>query len=103
MPCKGGNVFVHDGSARLYLVERELPGITMEELADAQAAQIAACARLTARGKSICYLRSTFVLGQDRLLCLFVTANARLIQDVSDAAGLPFTWIVEVLDLSPPA
>jgi hypothetical protein len=94
-------MFARDGAARVYLVERELPGITAEDLADAQAAEIAACAALTAEGKPIRHLRSILILDQNRLLCLYATAHARWIQDMSEAAGLPFTWIVEVLELPP--
>ncbi len=42
-----------DDSTRVYMVDREMPGITPEELAGAQAAEIAACERLAAGGKPI--------------------------------------------------
>ena len=45
----------------VYMVERNLPGITMEQLAAAQKAAIEAGKRLTAPGKPVRYIRSTFV------------------------------------------
>lgn len=48
---------------RVYMVERSLPGITKEKLAEAQRAAIEVGQRLTAQGKKVRYIRSTFVPG----------------------------------------
>ncbi len=45
----------------VYMVERHLPGITMEQLAGAQKAAIATSQRLSAEGRPVRYIRSTFV------------------------------------------
>ena len=45
----------------IYMVERNLPGITMEQLAGAQREAIETGKRMTAKGKNIRYIRSTFV------------------------------------------
>jgi len=45
----------------VYMVERSLPGISMEALAGAQRAAIATSERLSAAGAPVRYLRSTFL------------------------------------------
>jgi Protein of unknown function (DUF4242) len=85
----------------VYMVERSLPGITMEQLATAQRAAIATSARLSAEGTPVRYLRSTFVPGDGRCLCLFESTDPVRVREVNEAAGLPFTCIVEALDLAP--
>jgi hypothetical protein len=85
----------------VYLVERSLPGIEMEQLAAAQKAAIETSRVFTAEGKEVRYIRTTFVPGEAHCLCLFEAASAELVQEVNEAAKIPFTRIVEALDLTP--
>lgn len=85
----------------IYMVERDLQGITMTALADAQQAAIATAQRFTADGTAVRYVRSTFVPGESRCMCLFDAQSAGDVQSVNEAAKLPFTRIVEALDLTP--
>ena len=85
----------------VYMVERDLKGITMPELAGAQQAAIASSQRFTADGTAVRYIRSTFVPGEARCLCLFDASSADDVKKVNDAAQLPYTRIVEALDLTP--
>ena len=85
----------------VYMVERDLKGITMPELAGAQQAAIAASQRSTADGTAVRYIRSTFVPGEARCMCLFDASSADDVQKVNDAAQLPYLRIVEALDLTP--
>ena len=85
----------------VYMVERDLTGITMPELAGAQQAAIASSQRFTADGTAVRYIRSTFVPGEARCMCLFDASSADDVQKVNDAAQLPYTRIVEALDLTP--
>lgn len=85
----------------IYMVERQLPGITPEQLAGAQQTAIATSRRFTSEGKEVRYIRSTFVPQEDRCLCLFEAPTRQLVQDVNESARLPFTRIVEALDLTP--
>jgi hypothetical protein len=62
------------------MAERDLKGITMEQLAAAQKSAIQTGKQLTAAGKPVRYIRSTFVPGESRCMCLFEvtsTASAR--------------------------
>lgn len=85
----------------VYMVDRDLPGITMEQLAAAQRAAIETSQRFTAEGQPVRYLRSMFVPGESRLMCLFEAPDAARVRAVNERAQLPFTRIVEALDLTP--
>ena len=81
----------------VYMVERDLKGITADQLAGAQAAAIATANR----SGDVRYIRSTFVPGEGRCMCLFEGASADAVKRVNEEAHLPFTRIVEALDLTP--
>lgn len=83
------------------MVERDLPGITPEQLAGAQRAAIEGAQTSTTGGTPVRYIRSTFVPGEARCMCLFEAATSSAVRDVNEAAGLPFTRIVEAMDLTP--
>lgn len=85
----------------VYLVDRDLPGITMDQLAAAQKAAIETSQRFTAEGKQVRYIRSTFVPGDAHCMCLFEAADPKLVKDVNEVAQIPFTRISEALDLTP--
>ena len=85
----------------VYMVERDLPGITLEQLAGAQKAAIDTSRRLTEDGRPVRYIRSTYVPGEARCMCLFEAPNAQRVREVNEEAQIPFTRIVEALDLTP--
>ncbi len=85
----------------VYMVDRNLPGIDMEGLAGAQKAAIATTQEFRSGGRDVRYLRSTFVPGEDHCMCLFEAGSAELVREVNETAGLPYTRIVQALDLSP--
>jgi hypothetical protein len=87
----------------VYMVDRNLPGITMEQLAAAQKAAIDTGKRLTAAGKPVRYIRSTFVPGEAHCMCLFEASNAELVKQLNDEARIPYTRVVEAADLTPRA
>lgn len=85
----------------VYMVERELPGITMDQLAGAQKAAIATCNAMSSEGKQVRYIRTTFVPGEAHCMCLFDAPSAERVKEANEAAKIPFTRIVEALDLTP--
>lgn len=84
-----------------YMVERDLKGISAEDLAGAQKAAIAMAAEMTTKGEKISYIRSTFVPGDGRCMCLFEGKDAAGVRQLNDLAGLPYTRVVEAMDLAP--
>ncbi len=85
----------------VFMVERDLTGLTMEQLAGAQKAAIETSNKFTAEGKPVRYIRSTYVTGDARTMCLFESSSQDLVKEVNEEAGLPFNNIVEALDLTP--
>jgi muconolactone delta-isomerase len=85
----------------IYMADRKLPGITMDQLAGAQKAAIETSKKFSAQGKKVRYVRSTFVPGESHCMCLFEADSADLVKQVNDAAKLPYTRIVEAQDLTP--
>jgi len=85
----------------VYLVDRDLPGITPEGLAEIQQSEISASQQLTALGQPVRYLRSLFIVGEARCMCLFEAEEEATVVAVNLTAQLPFTRIVEALDLTP--
>ena len=84
-----------------YMVERELPGISMGQLADAQKAAIDTSKQFTRQGKPVEYIRSTYVPGENKCMCLFEAESADTVKAVNDTAKIPYTRVVEAMDLTP--
>jgi len=85
----------------VYMVDRSLPGVTIEQLAAAQKAAIDTSKKFTAQGKAVRYIRSTFVPGESHCMCLFEASNADLVKQVNETAKIPFTRVTEAMDLTP--
>jgi len=85
----------------VYMVERDLPGVTMEQLGAAQKAAIETGKQFTDEGKNVRYIRTTFVPNEAKCMCLFEADNADLVREVNETAQIPFTRIVEAMDLTP--
>ncbi len=86
----------------VFMVERDLPGISMEQLAGAQKAAIDTSKQFTSEGKPVRYIRSMYVPGDYSFMCLFESSNADLVKQVNDTAKIPYTRVVEAMDLTPP-
>jgi hypothetical protein len=85
----------------VYMVDRSLPGITMDQLAAAQKAAIDTAKQFTAEGKPVRYIRSTFVPGESHCMCLFEAGSPEAVKELNDKAKIPYTRVVEAADLTP--
>ena len=85
----------------VYMVERDLKGISMDDLAGAQKAAIAKAAEMRAGGTDMRYIRSTFAPEDGRCMCLFEARSAGDVRRLNDEAGLPYRNVVEAMDLTP--
>jgi hypothetical protein len=85
----------------VYMVERDLKGITMDQLAAAQKSAIETGKKLTAEGKKVRYIRSTFLPGESKCMCLFEAPGPQAVKELNDQAKIPYSRIVEAMDLTP--
>ena len=85
----------------VFMVERDLKGITMEALGGAQKAAISKAKEMSASGTGIKYIRSTFAPDDGRCMCLFEADSDADVKRLNDEAGLPYHRVVKALDLTP--
>ena len=85
----------------VYMVERELKWIAMEDLAAAQKLAIRTAGEYAAGGTPMRYIRSTFAPEDGRCMCLFEAASPDDVKRLNDEARIPYTRVVEALDLTP--
>lgn len=85
----------------VYLVDRDLPGVTLDALAQAQQKAIDTASSFQQRGRDVRYIRSTFVPGESHCMCLFEASSAQDVSDLNDEAQLPYTRVTEAMDLTP--
>lgn len=85
----------------VFMVDRNLPGMTKEQLAGAQKAAIETSQQFSKQGKPVRYIRSMFLPEEARCMCLFEASDAQQVKEVNEAAKLPFNRIVKAEDLTP--
>lgn len=85
----------------VFMVDRDLPGVTLDALGAAQKKAIETAAAYQANGRDVRYIRSTFVPGESHCMCLFEAPTAKDVSDLNDEAQIPYTRVTEALDLTP--
>lgn len=85
----------------VFMVERELKGIAIDDLAAAQKAAISKAEQLQEQGSDVRYIRSTFAPDDGRCMCLFDASSEADVKRLNDEAGLPYHRIVAAMDLTP--
>ncbi|MGQ0735427.1 MAG: nickel-binding protein [Acidobacteriota bacterium] len=86
----------------VYAVERQLSGIDAKGLAAAQRAAKEIGERYTLGGRPLRYIRSVFIPGEERSLCLFEAQDGETVLAANREAGLPVDRVFEALDLPSP-
>ena len=85
----------------VFMVERDLKGISMDDLAGAQKAAISKADELRGEGSDVRYIRTTFAPEDGRCMCLFEASSESDVKRLNDEAGLPYNRVVPALDLTP--
>jgi hypothetical protein len=85
----------------VFMVERDLKGIAMDDLAGAQKAAIAKAEQMRQQGSDVRYIRTTFAPEDGRCMCLFEADSETEVKRLNDEAGLPYNRVVPALDLTP--
>ncbi len=82
----------------VYMVERVLPGASIDAVQAITRAAVEACQAFAAEGRRVRYLRSTFTPGDSRCRCLFEAANADLVEELNKAAQIRYIRIIIAVD-----
>ena len=85
----------------LFVVERDLSNTSPERLRLEQRSVGAACMRLKAQGRRVRFISSAVVPADGNALDLFGADNAELVKEVHSAAGVQYSRIREILDVTP--
>jgi len=85
----------------LYVVERDLTDVPPERLRLDQRDVASACIQLKSQGKRIRYMSSAVVPADGRSLDLFGAESDEVVKEAHAAAGVRYTRVVEILDLTP--
>jgi Protein of unknown function (DUF4242) len=85
----------------LFAVERDLSQMPPERFRTELKGLVSACARLKGAGKQVRYISSAVFPAEARGLCLFGAEQPQWIREANEAAGLPYSRIFAVLDLTP--
>ena len=84
---------------RLYLVERNLPGVSRDQFEAAQQAILATLRTMSSK-VAVRYLRGVFLPEQGRAFCLFEATDAQSVRDVNLEAGVAFESVNEAVELT---
>jgi len=85
----------------LFVVERDLSNTSPEQLRLEQRSLGSACIRLKAQGRRIRYISSAVVPADGSALDLFGADGAELVKEAHGAAGVQYSRIREILDVTP--
>ncbi len=85
----------------VYMVDRKPIEMSPAQLDRMQQRAIEMSQRLTEDGRPVQYLRSVYIPSEAHCLSFFEASSAIYVQDVNEAAQIPFTSIVQVIDLAP--
>jgi uncharacterized protein DUF4242 len=86
-----------------FVVKRDLPGITPEMLQSAGVRAKTCCAQMTKEGEAVRWIRSFFLPETAQTHCYFEAANKTAVEEANNRARIPFTSIIEVVEMTPDA
>jgi hypothetical protein len=85
----------------LFAVERDLGQVPPEYFRANLPGLVAACVRLQSLGRKVRYISTAVFPAEARGFCLFGAEEPRWIHEVNEAAGIPYSRIYPMLDLTP--
>ena len=86
-----------------FLVFRQLPGVTRDQYAAAQKAAMDAANQSSSDGREVRYLGGFFFPDAGRAICIFGANSAADVAVINQHAGVPFTEVLEAVDMRPQA
>jgi hypothetical protein len=85
----------------LYVVKRDLPGITPEALQSAGVRAKTCCAEMTGEGQAVRWVRSFYLPETAQTHCYFEAPSKAAVEEAQQRARIPFTQIAEVFEMTP--
>ena len=86
-----------------FVVKRQLPGITADELSGA-GLRVKTCAEaLCSEGTDVRWLRSFFLPSTEETHCYFEAPDSETVKRLNERAQIPYVEIVEVQEMTPDA
>jgi hypothetical protein len=83
----------------MFLVFRDLPGVTRDQYSAAQDAVADETQQASPAGREVNYLGGFFLPGAGRAVCVFSAESASDVAEVNRRAGVPFTDVLEAIEL----
>lgn len=83
----------------MFLVLRDLPGVTRDQYSAAQDAIADAAQGASPAGREVTYLGGFFLPGSGRAVCVFSAESASDVADVNLRAGVSFSEVLEAVEL----
>lgn len=84
-----------------FLVFRQLPGVTRDQYSAAQQAAVDVASQSSAPGHAVRYLGGFFIPHKGEAICIFEGDSAADIATVNQRAGIPFTELLEAIEMQP--
>ena len=88
--------------AAVFVVERRLTGIGVDELVSVHRALAESTRRFSLRGEPVRFVRCTFVPGAATCQCVFEATSADLVRRVNEVAQVPFDRIEPAIEFDVP-
>lgn len=85
----------------VFLVLRDLPGVTRDQYAAAQQAASDAAQQASVGGRAVRHLGGFYIPCDGRAICIFDAESLADVTAVNEQAGVPFTDILEAIELHP--
>jgi len=85
----------------LYVVKRDLPGITPEALQSAGVRAKTCCAEMTKEGQAVRWIRSFYLHEKEQTHCYFEAASKEAVEEANTRARIPFSEIAAVIEMTP--
>lgn len=99
-PMGGASESAKQASVSIFLVERDTGSTSDIDISQAHRALEAAARRLGSRNHRVRYLRTIYVPGEHRCICLFEASDAATVRLVNDTAQLPFVRIAAAFEFA---
>jgi hypothetical protein len=85
----------------VFVVKRDLPGITPEALQSAGLRAKTCCAEMSEEGQQVKWLRSFFLPETSQTHCYFEGVSKAAVEEANGRAQIPFVEVVAVMEMTP--